>query len=41
MTTPKATNISWHEGEITRADRERLLGQKGVVIWFTGLFIKV
>ncbi|HID39981.1 MAG TPA: adenylyl-sulfate kinase [Calditrichaeota bacterium] len=37
MTKQKATNITWHEGAITNADRERLLQQKGVVIWFTGL----
>ncbi len=37
MTTQKATNITWHEGSITRTDRERLLEQKGVVLWFTGL----
>lgn len=33
----KATNITWHEGEVTREDREQLLGQKGAVLWFTGL----
>jgi adenylylsulfate kinase len=33
----KATNITWHEGHITRADRERILGQRGVTIWLTGL----
>jgi adenylylsulfate kinase len=37
MTIQKATNITWHEGNITRGDRERLLQQKGVVLWFTGL----
>lgn len=37
MTQQKATNIVWHEGHIVKQDRERLLGQKGVVIWFTGL----
>jgi adenylylsulfate kinase len=37
MTIQKATNITWHHASITRADRERLLNQKGVVIWFTGL----
>ena len=36
MTLQKATNITWHHGAITKADRERLLNQKGVVIWFTG-----
>jgi adenylylsulfate kinase len=37
MSQQKATNITWHDGEITKADRERLLHQKGIVIWFTGL----
>jgi adenylylsulfate kinase len=37
MTIQKATNITWHEGTINSADRERLLQQKGVVLWFTGL----
>jgi adenylylsulfate kinase len=34
---PKATNITWHEGEVTRAHREAILGQKGATIWLTGL----
>jgi len=37
MTDQKATNITWHKGSIGKEDRERLLNQKGVVIWFTGL----
>jgi len=37
MTEQKATNITWHHGAITKKDRERLLGQRGVVVWFTGL----
>lgn len=37
MTQTKATNITWHKGNIEKKDRERLLRQKGVVIWFTGL----
>jgi adenylylsulfate kinase len=37
MTLQKATNITWHEGEVTRAERGILLGQKGATIWFTGL----
>jgi len=37
MNQRKATNITWHEGQISKIDRERLLDQKGVVIWFTGL----
>lgn len=37
MTEQKATNITWHQGSITREERQKLLGQKGCVIWFTGL----
>ena len=37
MTEQKATNITWHDGDVTRADRNKLLGQKGATIWFTGL----
>lgn len=37
MTEIKATNITWHEGHVQRADREKLLKQKGATIWFTGL----
>jgi adenylylsulfate kinase len=33
----KATNITWHHGDITRADRERANGHKSAVLWFTGL----
>jgi adenylylsulfate kinase len=33
----KATNITWHEGQIGRREREALLGQRGVTIWLTGL----
>ncbi len=35
--TQKATNITWHEGDITRADRERVNGHRSAVIWYTGL----
>ncbi len=37
MTEIRATNITWHEGHVTRPDREKLLKQRGVTIWFTGL----
>lgn len=37
MTEQKATNVTWHGGEVTRSDRFNRLGQKGVTIWFTGL----
>lgn len=37
MVEHKATNITWHEGVVSKSDREKLLNQKGVTIWFTGL----
>ncbi len=37
MSEQKATNITWHEGHVARADREQLLGQRGATIWLTGL----
>lgn len=37
MTQQKATNIFWHDGAVTCADRERLQGHRGCTIWFTGL----
>jgi len=33
----KSTNITWHEGQTTRVDREALIGQQGVTVWLTGL----
>ena len=30
-------NIVWHEQTVDRASRERRLGQRGCVVWFTGL----
>ncbi|MDN5293097.1 MAG: adenylylsulfate kinase [Eubacteriales bacterium] len=33
----KASNIFWHAGEVSRQDREKLLQQRGAVLWFTGL----
>jgi adenylylsulfate kinase len=33
----KATNITWHGGHVGRADRERVLGQRGATVWLTGL----
>jgi adenylylsulfate kinase len=32
-----ATNVVWHDGEISRDDRYQILRQKGATIWFTGL----
>lgn len=37
MTEQKATNIHWHEGEVTREERATLLGHRGATLWFTGL----
>jgi adenylylsulfate kinase len=43
MTDPARTDhtrshdVTWHEGQVLRADRERLLGQRGCVVWLTGL----
>lgn len=37
MVEQKATNVHWHEGDIGRAERARLLGHRGATIWFTGL----
>ena len=33
----KATNITWHHGDIKCEDREKANGHQGAVIWFTGL----
>ncbi len=37
MTDQKATNITRHAGAVTRDDRHRLLGQRGCLVWLTGL----
>jgi adenylylsulfate kinase len=37
MAESKATNITWHEGHVTREERGGLLKQKGATLWFTGL----
>ncbi len=37
MTEQKATNVHWHDGEISREDRDRLMNQRGATLWFTGL----
>lgn len=34
---PKSQNIYWHEGHITKKDRELLARHRGVCLWFTGL----
>lgn len=37
MTSPISKNIYWHDGDISREDRQRQYGHKSVCIWFTGL----
>jgi adenylylsulfate kinase len=37
MTDQKATNVTWHEGDIGREHRADLLGHRGATLWFTGL----
>jgi len=37
MADQKATNITWHEGAVTAAEREANMGQKGATLWMTGL----
>ena len=33
----KSINMRWHAGEVSRVDRQKLLGQVGATVWFTGL----
>jgi adenylylsulfate kinase len=37
VTEIKATNITWHEGHVSRPEREQMLRQKGALVWLTGL----
>lgn len=37
MAEQKATNITWHEGAVSRQERQTNLGQKGGTLWMTGL----
>ncbi len=37
MAERKSRNISWHEGQVGRGDREAIVGQRGVTFWLTGL----
>ena len=37
MAEQKATNVTWHDGEVTREDRYTILRQRGATVWFTGL----
>lgn len=37
MSSPKSTNIHWHDGNLTRDERWNALKCKGCTMWFTGL----
>jgi adenylylsulfate kinase len=37
MADQKSTNITWHQGRISKQDRMALMKQKGVTVWLTGL----
>ena len=34
---PTSKNLTWHDGQVARTDREAKLGQRGCTIWLTGL----
>ncbi len=35
--TNPTTNITWHSGAVSRQERQKLLNQRGVTVWMTGL----
>jgi adenylylsulfate kinase len=37
VTQQRATNITWHAGNVARPEREGLLRQRGATVWLTGL----
>ena len=37
MTERRASNVTWHHGEVSAEDREALLGHRGACLWLTGL----
>ncbi len=37
MADQVATNITWHEGEVTPEQRRENMGQQGATLWLTGL----
>src|SRR5215210_5808519 len=37
MARAATTNLTWHHGAVSREQRQGLLGQKGVIVWMTGL----
>jgi adenylylsulfate kinase len=34
---PRARNITWHGGAVSRDDRAQLLGHRAAIVWLTGL----
>jgi hypothetical protein len=36
-TVRSSVNIRWHEGSVSRQEKQGMLGQKAVVLWMTGL----
>ncbi|XP_062189450.1 adenylyl-sulfate kinase 3-like isoform X2 [Phragmites australis] len=36
-TVPKSSNIFWHDCPVGKVDRQKLIKQKGCVVWITGL----
>lgn len=37
MDEPKSKNITWHQAAVTRKEREARDGNRGVILWYTGL----
>ncbi len=37
MASPKASNVVWQDGQVSREDRQTRLGHRGATLWFTGL----
>lgn len=37
MSEQKATNVTWHEHHVSKEARQKLMGHKSAVLWFTGL----
>jgi adenylylsulfate kinase len=37
LTQNRSTHITWHAGQVSRPDREKILGQRGATVWLTGL----
>lgn len=37
MAEQKATNVTWHDHQVSKEERCQLNGHKGAVLWFTGL----